>query len=81
MKELIILGGPNGAGKTTAARLLLPALLRERVFLNADEIARGISPDHPASAALVAGRVLLTRMRELIDQGRSFALETTCAGR
>ena len=81
MKELIILGGPNGAGKTTAARVLLPGLLRECVFLNADEIARGIAPDHPETAALAAGRVLLARMKVLVRSGESFVFETTCAGR
>jgi predicted ABC-type ATPase len=43
VKEIVILGGPNGAGKTTAARVLLPDLLRNREFLNADDIARGIA--------------------------------------
>jgi predicted ABC-type ATPase len=44
VKDLVILGGPNGAGKTTAAQRLLPADLSIREFVNADEIARGLSP-------------------------------------
>ncbi len=55
-KDIFILGGPNGAGKTTAARVLLPESFRESDFLNADEIARGISPEDPESAAMAAGR-------------------------
>jgi predicted ABC-type ATPase len=44
LKDIVILGGPNGAGKTTAAPVLLPQRLDIREFVNADEIARGLSP-------------------------------------
>jgi predicted ABC-type ATPase len=81
VKNVFILGGPNGAGKTTAARVLLPDFLRESKFLNADEIAREISPDNPDSAAMAAGRELIERMRRLIRNGQTFAVESTCAGR
>ena len=81
MKDIVILGGPNGAGKTTAASVLVPDFFQSYVFLNADEIARGISPLNPESAALAAGRVLIERMRKLIGDGRSFAIETTCSGK
>jgi hypothetical protein len=81
LKEIVILGGPNGAGKTTAARVLLPSRLRANTFINADEIARRISPANPERAALAAGRVMLRRIRELISAGTSLAFETTCAAR
>jgi predicted ABC-type ATPase len=81
LKDIFILGGPNGAGKTTAARVLLPSKLRANTYINADEIARGIAPLNPDSAALTAGRVMLKRIEELIAAGTSFAFETTCAGR
>jgi predicted ABC-type ATPase len=81
LKEIVILGGPNGAGKTTAARVLLPSRLRANTFINADEIARRISPANPERAALAAGRVMLRRLRELISAGTSLAFETTCAAR
>ncbi|HKF48513.1 MAG TPA: AAA family ATPase [Terracidiphilus sp.] len=80
-KEVFIIGGPNGAGKTTASRLLIPSSFGHAVFLNADEIAREISPNNPESAALAAGRVLIERMRKLVGSEASFALETTCAGK
>jgi len=80
-KEIIIVGGPNGAGKTTAARLFIPHYLKEGLYLNADEIARSISPDDPDSAALAAGRIFIERVRELVARKRSFAFETTCSGR
>jgi predicted ABC-type ATPase len=81
MKDIVLLGGPNGAGKTTAARNLMPEILGLREFLNADEIAREISPGDPDAVAFTAGRMLLDRMRQLIAAGRSFAFETTCSGR
>ena len=81
MKEIVILGGPNGAGKTTTARILLSDFLREHEFLNADEIAREISPRNPEAASLSAGRELINRMRSLVLGGNSFAFETTCAGK
>ena len=81
MKDIFILGGPNGAGKTTAAEILLPEKLRMHAFLNADEIARDISPDNVEAAAFEAGRLLIERMRALVRNGQSFAFETTCAGK
>jgi predicted ABC-type ATPase len=58
-KDIFILGGPNGAGKTTAADVLLPKELRLDAFLNADEIARRISPDNVEAAAFEAGRLMI----------------------
>ncbi len=81
LKELIILGGPNGAGKTTAAAAILPGGLSIREFVNADEIARGLSPFNAEGAAVAAGRLMISRVRSLLRAGESFALETTCAGR
>jgi predicted ABC-type ATPase len=80
MKEILILGGPNGAGKTTVARVLLPVSFPMHEYLNADEIAREISPRNVDASAFAAGRLMIERMREFVSQGRSFAFETTCAG-
>ncbi len=81
MSDLLIIGGPNGAGKTTAAKTVLPRFTTIREFVNADEIARGLSPFNPDGAALSAGRIMLKRMDSLIETCTSFAFETTCAGR
>ena len=81
MKDIVIIGGPNGAGKTTAAQELLPRELGIREFVNADEIARGLSPFNPEGAALPAGRLMIERMQVLVRKDESFAFETTCAGR
>ena len=77
---LCILGGCNGAGKTTLARELLPRLGLMR-FLNADEIARGLSPLDPSLSAFRAGRLVLEEARSLIVAKGSFAIESTLSGR
>jgi predicted ABC-type ATPase len=77
---LCILGGCNGAGKTTLARELLPRLGLMR-FLNADEIARGLSPLDPTLTAFKAGRLLIEEARTLIAARASFAIESTLSGK
>jgi predicted ABC-type ATPase len=81
MSDVVILGGPNGAGKTTAAQSLLPSEIEVAEFVNADEIARELSPQQSEVAAIAAGRIMLQRMEELRRLGNSFAFETTCSGR
>ena len=80
-KDVVIIGGPNGAGKTTAATTLLPKHLDIREFVNADEIARGLSPFNPEGRSRAAGRLMIQRIHELIGRGESFGFETTCSGR
>jgi predicted ABC-type ATPase len=80
-KDIFILGGPNGAGKTTAANVLLPERLRLHSFLNADEIARRISPGDVESVAFEAGRLTIEQMRNMVRGGQGFAFETTCSGK
>ncbi len=46
---------------------MVPQGLEIREFVNADEIARGLSPFNPQHVALIAGRLMLERIRELID--------------
>ena len=77
---ICIIGGCNGAGKSTLARELLPRLGIGR-FLNADLIAKGLSPVNPALAAFAAGRRLLEEASGLIEAGSSFALESTLSGK
>ncbi len=79
--NLYIIAGPNGAGKTTASFSLLPDVLHCLNFVNADEIARGLSPFAPKSVAIQAGKIMLQRIDELLLQGVDFAIETTLATR
>ena len=79
--NLYIIAGPNGAGKTTASFSLLPDVLHCLNFVNADEIARGLSPFASESVAFQAGRIMLQRIDELLPQKVDFAIETTLATR
>ena len=80
-KHLYIISGPNGAGKTTASYSVLPKILHCKEFVNADEIARGLSPFNPESVAIEAGRLMLNRIKELLSRNESFSIETTLATR
>jgi len=73
--------GTNGAGKTTASLSILPKVLKCLEFVNADEIAKGLSPLNPSEVAIEAGRLMLQRVEELLDQRATFAIETTLATR
>lgn len=81
MPHLYIIAGCNGAGKTTSAYTTLPCLFDCHQFVNADEIARGLSPFAPESVAVEAGRIMLSRIQQLLVCGETFAIETTLATR
>lgn len=81
MPNLFIIAGCNGAGKTTASFTVLPELLNVKEFVNADEIARGLSPFQPETVAIEAGKIMLRRIDELISTGQDFAFETTLSTR
>lgn len=80
-KNLYIISGPNGAGKTTASYTVLPKILNCREFVNADEIARGLSPFNPEGMAVKAGKLMLQRISELLQKEESFSIETTLSTR
>ncbi len=77
-KEVVIIAGANGSGKTTFAHKYLDATQYE--FLNADEIAKALSPANPEQARIAAGKTLIKRIDELILEGKSFVLESTLSG-
>lgn len=76
-KNLYIIGGCNGAGKTTASFTILPEIINCKEFVNADEIAKGLSPFQPEKVAFEAGRIMLQRIEDLFNENKSFAFETT----
>ncbi len=80
-KTCYIIAGPNGAGKTTFAMDMLPSEVACQHYINADLIAAGLSPFKPELAAVEAGRLMLHKIQECVDSGRSFALEATLSGR
>lgn len=77
MPNLYVIAGPNGAGKTTTAQKFLPDELHIVEFVNADNIAKGLSPFNPEGVAFEAGRIMLKRIKDLALQKIDFAFETT----
>ena len=80
-RNLYIIAGCNGAGKTTASYTVLPEMLNCQEFVNADEIARGLSPFNPEGVAIQAGRLMIERVIYLLKEGITFAFETTLSTR
>ena len=76
-KNLYIIAGCNGAGKTTASFTNLPEIINCKEFVNADEIAKGLSPFQPEKVSFESGRIMLNRIEELLKENESFAFETT----
>jgi len=75
-----LLAGPNGAGKSTTGRELLVGFGIEEL-LNPDVFAVRLAQSGAAGTQRRAGLETITRERILIQSGRSFARETTLAGR
>ena len=81
MPNLYVIAGCNGAGKTTTSFTVLPEMLNCKEFVNADEIARGLSPFQPETVSFQAGRIMLSRIQELIQANVDFGFETTLSTR
>ncbi len=78
--RVIVFAGPNGAGKSTHADAIL-AKLGIETFVNADYIARGLSGRNTDAVAFEAGRIMLTRLKDLADAKHDFAFESTLSSR
>ena len=57
----------------------MPEILECKEFVNADEIAKGLSPFQPEKVAFKAGRIMLERVNFLLQSKESFAFETILA--
>jgi len=79
--RIVILAGPNGAGKSTLAKYLLPVGAEIVEFVNADQIAAGLSGFRPETVAFEAGRIMLARIQTLLQSQKSFAFETTLSSK
>lgn len=80
-KKMYIIAGCNGSGKTTASYSILPEILNCKEFINADEIARGLSPFQVETVAIEASRIMIHRIDEMMKSNKDFAVETTLASR
>ena len=78
---LLVIAGSNGVGKTTFAKNFLKKYPNCNQFINSDLIASGLSPIKPESASLEAGKLMLTKIKRLIEQKQSFSFETTLSGK
>ena len=73
-KQLWVLAGGNGAGKTTFYNLFLaPNGIR---LVNADIIAKAISPENSEKVSYEAANVVEQIREELLQQSVSFCFET-----
>ena len=78
---VVVIAGPNGAGKSTAAPFLLKQALGILEFVNADQIAVGLSAYSPETVSFQAGRIMLKRLHELAGSKADFAFESTLSSR
>ncbi len=81
MPNLYVIAGCNGAGKTTTSYTLLPEILGCKEFVNADEIARGLSPFQPNTVSFQSGRIMIERIQDLLKTKSDFGFETTLASK
>ena len=79
--KLYVIAGPNGSGKTTFAEKFLPNYADCFEFINADMIAKGLSPFSPSRVAVKAGKILLDQIDDCSRRKADFAFETTLAGK
>ena len=79
MPELIVVAGANGSGKTTLTsvmRKISPAFMERFELVNPDEIMFAECPGDP----VLAGRIALQHRQRLLNDKRSFIIETTLSG-
>ncbi|OGR86501.1 MAG: hypothetical protein A3A86_03950 [Elusimicrobia bacterium RIFCSPLOWO2_01_FULL_60_11] len=79
--KVYIIAGSNGSGKTTFAMEYLPKHVGQVDFINADLIARGLSPLDADNMDFKASRIFLERIKEVAKSGKDFAFETTLSGK
>jgi predicted ABC-type ATPase len=76
---LTVVAGPNGSGKSTLTKAV--DFEGREHLLDADAIARRLNPADPRGVALSAGREILWRVQDCLDNRTSFAIETTLASK
>lgn len=74
-----LIAGVNGSGKTTFALDYFKN--NQTTFINADLIATGLSPINPDVSQFAAGKLMLGKIKECIDNKIDFAVETTLSSK
>lgn len=80
-RKIEIVAGPNGSGKTTFAEAFFLQTQEQQVFLNPDLIASGIAPLDFEKASFLAGRVLISEIKERLARKESLSFESTLSGK
>jgi predicted ABC-type ATPase len=75
-----IVGGTNGSGKSSIYQNS-SELIGSGEFVNADLVARQISPHDTDTASLIAGRRVIERLQHLISHRENFVYETTLSSK
>lgn len=76
---LYIIGGANGSGKTTFAKVFIEKY--NLPFINADEIAKALSPDDLEKARIEAGRQFLAELDTQLSKKNTVVIESTLSGK
>ncbi len=74
-----IIAGVNGSGKTTFALDYFKNT--DNIFINADLIATGLSPNNPDVSQFLAGRLMIQNIKKQITNKNNFSIETTLASK
>ncbi len=78
---IIVIAGPNGVGKSTFAKWYLEQHPSCVGIVDPDAIARELNIDNVGVRNVTAGRIALATIESYIEQGSSFAIESTLSGK
>jgi predicted ABC-type ATPase len=76
---MTVFAGVNGAGKSQLTEILAHHN-QDFLIIDADAIARRLNPSDPEKAALAVGRETIRLVRDAIEAGKNFTIETTLGG-
>ncbi len=75
-----VFAGNNGSGKSTFRNLIIDKIGLD-INIDPDAIARRIDPINPESKRITAGKEVIRSVNVYIEEGKSFSIETTLAGK
>ncbi|RZD17420.1 MAG: hypothetical protein EVJ46_04135 [Candidatus Acididesulfobacter guangdongensis] len=78
-KNIFIIAGANGSGKTTFINVFNKN--KGLAFVNADEIAKALSPSDLNKKRIEAGKIFLKNIYDYLSKSISFIIETTLSGK